>query len=191
MEPARQLFLRCCWVQPIPDRPWIRSPAFASLCDAWTRHASVVTRLVYRAVARSRNRSKPAFASHGAASFACGPERRMVGLPSRSSFEGQEQARLRIATARHPSPAFMRAGWLVYRAVARSRDRSKPAFASLRRGILRMSHSRLVYRAEARRRRAKDGGPDRDRTGDLMNAIHARSQLRYWPTSGNRLAAES
>ena len=29
--------------------------------------------------------------------------------------------------------------------------------------------------------RAKDGGPDRDRTGDLMNAIHARSQLRYWP----------
>ena len=27
------------------------------------------------------------------------------------------------------------------------------------------------------------GGPDRDRTGDLMNAIHARSQLRYWPTS--------
>src|ERR1700722_17924585 len=25
-------------------------------------------------------------------------------------------------------------------------------------------------------------GPDRDRTGDLMNAIHARSQLRYWPT---------
>src|SRR3954463_8793049 len=40
----------------------------------------------------------------------------------------------------------------------------------------------LVYRAEARRRRAKDGGPDRDRTGDLMNAIHARSQLRYRPT---------
>jgi hypothetical protein len=28
------------------------------------------------------------------------------------------------------------------------------------------------------------GGPDRDRTGDLMNAIHARSQLRYWPTFG-------
>jgi hypothetical protein len=28
------------------------------------------------------------------------------------------------------------------------------------------------------------GGPDRDRTGDLMNAIHARSQLRYWPTLG-------
>jgi hypothetical protein len=31
---------------------------------------------------------------------------------------------------------------------------------------------------------AKVGGPDRDRTGDLMNAIHARSQLRYWPTLG-------
>ena len=31
-------------------------------------------------------------------------------------------------------------------------------------------------------RGGKIGGPDRDRTGDLMNAIHARSQLRYWPT---------
>jgi hypothetical protein len=29
--------------------------------------------------------------------------------------------------------------------------------------------------------RAKDGGPDRDRTGDLLNAIQARSQLRYRP----------
>ena len=27
----------------------------------------------------------------------------------------------------------------------------------------------------------KDGGPDRDRTGDLLNAIQARSQLRYRP----------
>ena len=26
------------------------------------------------------------------------------------------------------------------------------------------------------------GGPDRDRTGDLLNAIQARSQLRYRPT---------
>ena len=33
-------------------------------------------------------------------------------------------------------------------------------------------------------RRLEVGGPDRDRTGDLMNAIHARSQLRYWPTRG-------
>src|SRR6185295_854341 len=31
-------------------------------------------------------------------------------------------------------------------------------------------------------REKRIGGPDRDRTGDLMNAIHARSQLRYWPT---------
>jgi hypothetical protein len=70
------------------------------------------------------------------------------------------------------------------------------AKATLRRGILRVSETcrftepklaegeRLVHRAEARRRRAKDGGPDRDRTGDLMNAIHARSQLRYWPILG-------
>ena len=26
-----------------------------------------------------------------------------------------------------------------------------------------------------------NGGPGRDRTGDLVNAIHARSQLRHWP----------
>src|SRR5205814_6158122 len=30
----------------------------------------------------------------------------------------------------------------------------------------------------------KVGGPDGSRTRDLMNAIHARSQLRYWPTLG-------
>ena len=47
--------------------------------------------------------------------------------------------------------------------------------------ILRLKETRGVYRAEARRRRAKDGGPDRDRTGDLLNAIQARSQLRYRP----------
>ena len=29
--------------------------------------------------------------------------------------------------------------------------------------------------------KAKVGGPDRDRTGDLLNAIQARSQLRYRP----------
>ena len=28
------------------------------------------------------------------------------------------------------------------------------------------------------------GGPDRDRTGDLLNAIQARSQLRYRPIRG-------
>ena len=33
--------------------------------------------------------------------------------------------------------------------------------------------------------RLGDGGPDRDRTGDLMNAIHARSQLRHRPISGD------
>src|SRR5690606_41822665 len=31
-------------------------------------------------------------------------------------------------------------------------------------------------------RENKFGGPDRARTGDLMNAIHARSQLRHRPT---------
>ncbi len=28
------------------------------------------------------------------------------------------------------------------------------------------------------------GGPDGGRTRDLVNAIHARSQLRHWPTLG-------
>src|ERR1051325_2235671 len=30
------------------------------------------------------------------------------------------------------------------------------------------------------------GGPDRDRTGDLLNAIQARSQLRYRPLLSSR-----
>ena len=41
------------------------------------------------------------------------------------------------------------------------------------------------YELRPRQRgRNGDGGPDRDRTGDLLNAIQARSQLRYRPTSG-------
>ena len=35
---------------------------------------------------------------------------------------------------------------------------------------------------ERSERLAKVGGPDRDRTGDLLNAIQARSQLRHRPT---------
>ena len=31
-------------------------------------------------------------------------------------------------------------------------------------------------------KREEDGGPDGGRTRDLVNAIHARSQLRHWPT---------
>ena len=44
--------------------------------------------------------------------------------------------------------------------------------------------SSLACRAVARShfKRAEAGGPDRDRTGDLLNAIQARSQLRYRPT---------
>ena len=37
--------------------------------------------------------------------------------------------------------------------------------------------------AEDRAMEMKGGGPDRDRTGDLLNAIQARSQLRYRPIS--------
>ena len=45
------------------------------------------------------------------------------------------------------------------------------------RGLRRACHPKRAAR------RAKDGGPDRDRTGDLLNAIQARSQLRYRPFS--------
>ena len=30
-------------------------------------------------------------------------------------------------------------------------------------------------------RKVRNGGPDGGRTRDLVNAIHARSQLRHWP----------
>ena len=43
--------------------------------------------------------------------------------------------------------------------------------------------SRIVWWAPSLGSGAKVGGPDRDRTGDLVNAIHARSHLRHWPTS--------
>src|SRR5882724_5170349 len=54
-----------------------------------------------------------------------------------------------------------------------------------------MEHSLGFTEPKLADRRAKDGGPDRDRTGDLMNAIHARSQLRYWPTFGERITIVS
>ena len=41
--------------------------------------------------------------------------------------------------------------------------------------------STFALRATVDTLRAKGGGPDRDRTGDLLNAIQARSQLRYRP----------
>ena len=66
----------------------------------------------------------------------------------------------------------------VVKPLCRTRDRSKSAAG--------WHVSRVT---PALPRRAKVGGPDRDRTGDLMNAIHARSQLRYWPT-GERSNSE-
>src|SRR5687767_9485914 len=51
----------------------------------------------------------------------------------------------------------------------------------LRFGIVRPSAC-LFLTQDIRPEGESNGGPDRDRTGDLMNAIHARSQLRYWPT---------
>jgi hypothetical protein len=58
-----------------------------------------------------------------------------------------------------------------------SSRRFLPAFAvaPLRRGILRVSETRLVYRAEARRRRAKDAGPEqRELEPDCRLAAAAR-----------------
>ena len=45
-----------------------------------------------------------------------------------------------------------------------------------------MQSIEVEYWNYAAARKLEVGGPDRDRTGDLMNAIHARSQLRHWPT---------
>ena len=42
----------------------------------------------------------------------------------------------------------------------------------------------LACRAETRR--AKAGGAERDRTADLVNAIHALSQLSYGPVQNAR-----
>lgn len=71
--------------------------------------------------------------------------------------------------------------------LGRSRARRRREVRLRARGATARQPSRaddsLVYRAEARRSRAKAGGPDRDRTGDLLNAIQARSQLRYRPST--------
>ena len=37
----------------------------------------------------------------------------------------------------------------------------------------------------------KDGGPEGVRTPDLVNAIHARSQLRHWPITGYCMRASA
>ena len=67
-------------------------------------------------------------------------------------------------------------------------DGVRPAFAAspLRRGILRLSETRLVYRAEARRRRAKDGGPEQrqlepDRRLAAATRPHPRGCLTQGP----------
>jgi hypothetical protein len=41
---------------------------------------------------------------------------------------------------------------------------------------------------EVSNNKRKVGGAGRDRTGDLVNAIHARSQLRYSPTPKKMLS---
>jgi hypothetical protein len=67
-------------------------------------------------------------------------------------------------------------------AVSQSRERIETA---------RISRKRIEWQRQGHRRswlpigypgRWEFGGPDRDRTGDLLNAIQARSQLRYRPT---------
>ena len=92
--------------------------------------------------------------------------------------------RLRIASRRYGATSF---AWLanpkLTRRWARFQRDGLPSHSSR---VDRQGHGDGLP-AEARAAaRAKDGGPDRDRTGDLMNAIHARSQLRYRPTLGER-----
>jgi hypothetical protein len=54
-----------------------------------------------------------------------------------------------------------------------------PAKASAKREADVPEERQVRQRASAA---SEVGGPDGSRTRDLMNAIHARSQLRYWPT---------
>ena len=44
-----------------------------------------------------------------------------------------------------------------------------------------MNYAVVIFRTA---KNAKANGPDRDRTDDLMNAIHALSQLSYGPLEG-------
>jgi hypothetical protein len=109
-----------------------------------------------------RSRRRPTFAlSANRGRELVGEE---VGLPTVASAE-PPAAHLRARRYGGQPP---QEGWLAIRSSLIDSGGPTVALRAMV-GILRL-HSR-----------AKDGGPDRDRTGDLMNAIHARSQLRYWP----------
>lgn len=79
----------------------------------------------------------------------------------------------------------------VQSSVARSRGSSRCSFR--RRTIRRKTACWNRYNATGFQllesdfgREKRNGGPDRDRTGDLLNAIQARSQLRYRPIRTGR-----
>jgi hypothetical protein len=57
----------------------------------------------------------------------------------------------------------------------------RPACAAEKNAWRRNGPARRSVSAVQRLLRGRIGGPDGSRTRDLMNAIHARSQLRYWP----------
>ena len=67
------------------------------------------------------------------------------------------------------------------RGVSRGLRRGPPSLFGPRRGPAGVLGRAAWAEASLVLLRVKVGGPDGSRTRDLVNAIHARSQLRHWP----------
>ena len=63
-------------------------------------------------------------------------------------------------------------------------SQATPGSLRLRYAALSFPSKALLARRSLRVAEAKPGGAERDRTADLVNAIHALSQLSYSPNSG-------
>src|SRR4029079_3780603 len=96
--------------------------------------------------------------------------RRHPGLRGTRSTERVEPLGPVLVRSEAPPAAGVLSGWSSLRREKTCWNRHNPASFQL---------LKLCFGAEKR-----FGGPDRDRTGDLLNAIQARSQLRYRPTMG-------
>ena len=114
--------------------------------------------------------------------------RRNESAPSRMAISAVRLAviagRIRDAVALDGNDETEPRAWLTVGLPSRTLRFAGSASAAPRlwRDSLRPQNARWPAEPKlARRGRAKAGGPDRDRTGDLVNAIHARSQLRHWP----------
>lgn len=127
------------------------------------------------AVARPRDSDLTWCCYEGAASLS----RRCGAQPSRVG----DVSSLALAAAFAPSALRWTALiWLANRSSLTRQRQGLPAVARSGTGQAGRRASRSGGQPSPDHGRAKAGGPDGSRTRDLMNAIHARSQLRYWPT---------